>query len=127
MSVDVIIILIIVSVLYPTSSINVVKRDLSSFHCVENITLSLRCSKAYREIVLSVAVRFFCFFFREFLFVSVLEEFQAFCLFPLFNNTSNTYQVCCYLLLLTVQVLPLHKYLFLKDIAVFNVLVFSVI
>lgn len=66
MSVDVIIILIIVSVLYPTSSINVVKRDLSSFHCVENIMLSLRCSKAYREIVLSVAVRVS---FREFLFL----------------------------------------------------------
>lgn len=88
--------------------------------------LSLRCSMAHKEIVLSVAVGFF-FFFREFLFVSVLEEFQAFCFFSPFQQHFNTYQVCCYLLLLTVQVLPLHKYLFLKDIAVFNVLVFSVI
>lgn len=66
MSVDVIIILIIVSVLYPTSSINVVKRDLSSFHCVENIMLSLRCSMAHKEIVLSVAVGFFFFFLGNF-------------------------------------------------------------
>lgn len=120
-SVDVIIVLIIMLYLYPTSSINVVKRDPSSFHCVGNVVLSWPCSMAHKEILLFVAVSFFEGFFVCF----CCRGISSFLSFPLFNYTSNAYQVCCYLLLPAVQVLPLHKHLFLKNIVVFNIGIFS--
>lgn len=55
MSVDFIIILISMLRLYPVSS-NVFKRDLSSFHCVENLMLSTPWSIAQGKIFPSVAV-----------------------------------------------------------------------
>lgn len=85
MSVDFIIILISMLHLYPVSS-NVCKRDLSSFHCVENLLLSTPWSIVQGKIVPSVAVVLcFCLFVLLLLLLFFVSggEFRVFWLFLL--------------------------------------------